>query len=109
MDEAKANEGITRAARREEWRALIAEQQASGKSASVFCRERGIPTWKFWYWRKALLNDSTTDNGFVQMQMSTAQETAAHVWVEVGRWRICVAPGFDPATLRQATEALTAP
>ena len=58
MDEAKTNEGLTRAARRKEWRALIAVQQASGKSATIFCRERGVATWKFWYWRKALLDDS---------------------------------------------------
>jgi len=108
MDEAKTSEGITRAARREEWRGLIAQQQTSGKSATNFCKERGIPAWKFWYWRKALLDDSAASNGFVQMQVSTAQETASHVWVEVGRWRICVTPGFDPATLRQAAEALTA-
>ena len=73
MDEEKTNEGITRAAQHEEWRGLIAEQHASGKSASVFCRERGIPTWKFWYWRKALLGDSAANNGFVQMQVNTAQ------------------------------------
>ena len=108
MDESTTNGAVTRVARREKWRMLIAEQQASGKSTTNFCKERGIPAWKFWYWRKALLDDSAANNGFVQMQVSTAQETASHVWVEVGRWRICVTPGFDPATLRQAAEALTA-
>jgi len=44
----------------------------------------------------------------VQMQASPEPETASHVWVEIGRWRICVTPGFDPTTLRQAAEALTA-
>lgn len=40
--------------RREEWRRVIAEQQAGGQGAAAYCRERGIPVWKFSYWRKAL-------------------------------------------------------
>ena len=107
MDETNISEGDGRAARREEWRRILAEQQASGRKAAAFCRERGIPAWKFCYWRKALIVEET--GGFVQMQVRTAQEAASHVWVEVGRWRICVMPGFDPATLRQTAEALTAP
>jgi hypothetical protein len=28
------------------------------------------------------------------------------LWVEAGRWRVGVAPGFDAATLRNVVEAL---
>ena len=107
MDETKTNTGDTRVAQRAQWRQIIAEQQASGKTAAAFCRERGMPAWKFWYWRKALLADGATDGGFVQMQVSAAREATAQVWVEVDRWRVCVAPGFDATTLRRAVEALT--
>jgi hypothetical protein len=106
MDETNISAGDGRAVRREEWRRILSEQQASGRKAAAFCRERGIPVWKFGYWRKALTVEET--GGFVQMQASTAQGTASHVWVEAGRWRICITPGFDPATLRLAAEALTA-
>ena len=106
MDDTNNSAGDGRAARREEWRRILIEQQASGRKAAAFCRERGIPVWKFGYWRKALTVAET--GGFVQMRVSTAQETVSHVWVKAGRWRICVLPGFDPATLRLAAEALTA-
>lgn len=108
MEEAKTNVGDVRATRREEWQRIIAEQQAGGRKASAFCRERGIPAWKFWYWRKALKSDSANDVGFVQVQERTARATTAQVWVDAGQWRVCVTPGFDAATLRRAVEALTA-
>ena len=111
MDETKSDETVTRASRREEWRQTIAAQQTSGQTAAVFCRERGIPAWKFWYWHKALSIDRVADNrsaGFVEMRVTASCETAAQVWVEAGRWRICITPGFDPETLRRAAEALTA-
>jgi hypothetical protein len=90
MDETKTNAGDARAARREEWRRILAEQQASGRKTAAFCRERGIPVWKFCYWRKALADDEA--GGFVQMQVSAAREAAAQVWIEAGRWRVYVAP-----------------
>jgi hypothetical protein len=31
----------------EHWRGIVSEQEASGLSASAFCRERTIPAWKF--------------------------------------------------------------
>ena len=37
-----------------EWQRLVMEQAASGRSASSFCRERGINDNRFFYWRKRL-------------------------------------------------------
>ena len=109
MDETKTNAGDTRVVQRAQWRQIIAEQQASEKTASAFCRERSIPAWKFWSWRKELLAEEACDGGFVQMQVRAAREIPpAQVWVEAGRWRVCVAPGFDATTLRRTIEALTA-
>ena len=108
MDETTNSMVDARAARREEWQRVIAAQQTSGQKAAAFCRERGIPVWKFCYWRKALSGEAADGGGFVQMRVSAAQEATAQVWVETGRWRVCVTPGFDAATLKQAVEALTA-
>ena len=109
MDERKTNAGDARTARREEWRRIIGEQQASGQRAAVFCRGRGISAWQFHYWRKAFSGDGAGRGGFVQMQVSAAREATAQVWVEAGRWRVCVAPEFDATTLRRAVETLAAP
>jgi hypothetical protein len=94
-------------ARREEWRRIIAEQLAGGQSAAAYCRERGIPVWKFSYWRGTLKvkAGAPAAGGFVELRPARRQ---AGVWVEAGRWRVSVEPGFDAATLLRALEALTA-
>ncbi len=96
-----------REARREEWQRIITEQQTCGQSAAAYCRERGIPVWKFSYWRKTL-NPTKADaapRGFVELRPPGC---ASGVSVEAGHWRIHVEPGFDAATLLRALETLTA-
>ena len=94
-------------ARREEWRRIIAEQQGCGQSAAAYCRERGIPVWKFSYWRKALnlAEADAAPRGFVELR---PPRRASGVSVEAGRWLVRVEPGFDAATLLRALEALAA-
>jgi hypothetical protein len=36
------------------WRGLLSEQQESGQSIAGFCRERALPVWQFYEWRKRL-------------------------------------------------------
>jgi hypothetical protein len=96
-----------RIARQEEWRRILAELDASGERATDFGRARGIPAWKISYWRKALKPVSSEgQGGFEQVRMSS-DRTPMALWVEAGRWRVGVAPGFDAATLRKVVEALT--
>jgi hypothetical protein len=95
----------SRAARREQWAARMAEQQAGGLSAAAFCRERGIAAWQFSYWRKALATSegSAAANGFVEMRPACR---ASGVWVEAGRWRVNVEADFNAVVLRRTLEAL---
>jgi hypothetical protein len=110
MDEATNSGAGAREARRDEWRRIVAEQQASGKSAAAFCSERGLPTWKFSYWQKRLAARGATSSGFDELRVvESALDAAGQVWVEVGRWRVGVAPGFDVATLRRVVETLGTP
>ena len=39
---------------RERWRAIVAEQRASGLSVSAFCRGKSIPPSSFYGWRQKL-------------------------------------------------------
>ena len=96
-----------REARREEWRRILAEQQGCGQSTAAYCRERGIPVWRFSYWRKALTAKAgaATPGGFVELRPA---RRASGVCVESGRWLVRVEPGFDAATLLRALEALAA-
>ena len=36
------------------WRGLFSEQQQSGQSIAGFCRDRALPVWQFYEWRKRL-------------------------------------------------------
>jgi hypothetical protein len=36
------------------WRGLLSEQQTSGQTIAGFCRERMLPVWQFYEWRKRL-------------------------------------------------------
>jgi hypothetical protein len=38
--------------RREHWQSLLGRWQNSGLSQAEFCRRRGIPVWKFLWWKK---------------------------------------------------------
>lgn len=101
-------QGMTRAARaarREQWAIRLAEQHAGGLSAAAYCREHGLATWQFSYWRKALATSetSTATNGFVELHPVSH---ASGVWVGVGRWRVNVETGFDAELLRRTLEAL---
>lgn len=40
--------------RTEQWRERIAQQAGSGKSVAAFCREQGIATQTFYWWRNRL-------------------------------------------------------
>jgi hypothetical protein len=106
METNERGRAATREARRNEWRQVLTELDASGESAAMFGRKRGIPAWKLLYWRHALKPVAAqSDGGFVQVGMR-AKEWVPTLWVETGRWRVGVAPGFDRTTLRQIVEAL---
>ena len=40
--------------RTEQWRERIAQQAASGKGVAAFCRDQGIATQTFYWWRNRL-------------------------------------------------------
>ncbi len=104
--ETTLNGAGVRAARREEWRRILADLDASGERASAYGRVHGIPAWKFSYWRKALSPHGPAEQaGFVQMRVRSGRSPTT-LWVEAGNWRVAVEPGFDAATLRQVVEAL---
>ena len=46
---------------REEWQALVSEQQASGLTQSAFCRQRGLALSTFHYWKRKLASAKTGD------------------------------------------------
>ena len=67
---AQQNEG-----ERLRWRGLLAEQKESGKSIAGFCRDRGMPVWQFYEWKKRLRQAESAS--FVAVELVASQTAAA--------------------------------
>lgn len=87
---------------REHWRALLAEQQASGRSLWAFCRARRLPQSTLYRWRARLAREHERP-AFVELRATERMDPPGEAAIELalanGR-RVLVRPGFDPQTLR---------
>lgn len=90
----------------EYWRGLVAEQASGTQKVTAFCRERGLPVWKFSYWRKRMAGRDGKDGGFVRLRTPPGGGEIA-IWIEAGACRVGVTPAFDASTLRRVVEALS--
>ncbi len=96
------------------WRGLVAEQNLSGQSVAVFCRERGLKSGQFFAWKKRLREAEAPR--FVAVEMAPAWEAKhaaasqnAAIEVRLSRGRsILVEPGFDAMHLRALLSVLEA-
>ena len=99
----------TREARRDFWRALIAQQQQSGLSVRAFCQQHRTSEYSFYQWRKRLAQQLPVKFALVD----TGRGTSSHVdTVEViftSGERLRIAPGVDAATLRSVLNILREP
>jgi transposase-like protein len=86
----------TRETRRDHWRQLTNEQEASGKSVRTFCREKDISEFSFYSWRRRLRSEQPVIFALVDTTGSAASTMIELVLTSGDRLRI---PG-DAATLR---------
>ena len=89
-----------------QWRGLVSEQIASGKSVAAFCRDRGLQAWQFYEWKKRLRESEPVE--FVEVQIavpaepvrpSTTRSSGIEIRLKEGR-SLVVEPGFDASHLR---------
>lgn len=64
--------------RRELWRQRIAQQEKSGHSVSVFCREQGLSEPSFYAWRQRLRKQNTPVR-FALVETKPAEETVPSI------------------------------
>jgi hypothetical protein len=88
------------------WRELISEQNQSGQSVAVFCRDRGLRAWQFYEWKKRVRESEPSK--FVEVRVaapaepvrpSRAQSSSIEIRLNRGR-SVVVEPGFDASHLR---------
>jgi len=99
------------AAKNDEWRARIAEQEGSGMSVKGFCKGRSFAEHQFYYWRKRLRN-AQQPMRFALVDRSVpraapATQTELELVLASGE-RLRISTGVDAATLRTVLEALRA-
>lgn len=103
------------------WRGLVAEQSGSGEGVAVFCRERGLPAWQFFAWKRRLREAEASHSGesaesvardFVEVKLAAPGVAAAGggaIELRLGRGRsLVVEPGFDTRHLRALLAVLEA-
>ena len=96
------------------WRELVAEQDRSGQSAALFCRERGIRAWHFYEWKKRLRDSEAAK--FVEVEVVACEESARPepvagraIEIRLAKGRsLMVESGFDRNHLRALLSVLEA-
>jgi len=82
------------------WRGLVSEQTESGQSAARFCRERGLPVWQFYDWKKRLVEGEVAKFVSVEVkpaQLAVSSSAPGDKAIEIRRRRGCrlvVEPGL---------------
>jgi len=97
---------------RARWRGLLLEQTESGKSIAAFCRDRGLPVWQFYEWKKRLRRGDA--DRFLAVEVTGTEVPAgraalrgAPIEIRLSRGRsVMVEPVFDAGHLRRLLSVL---
>jgi hypothetical protein len=88
------------------WRGLVLEQTQSGQSAAKFCRERNLRVWRFYDWKKRLVEGEVAKFVSVEVkpaELAVSSSVPGEKAIEIRLQRGCslvVEPGFDASHLR---------
>ena len=99
------------------WRGLLSEQGESGQSIARFCRDRGLPLWQFYEWKRRLRELEVKPFVAVEVVAAEAEDSTSTVPVtnaaiEVrlrGGRSLLVGPGFEADHLRRLLLVLEQP
>jgi transposase-like protein len=86
------------------WQAVIAEQEASGKSIREFCRERDLSEHTFYWWRRRFREEKPVSFALVEAK---AAVMPAKFELALSSGEVLHIPG-DVESLRMVFEALRA-
>ena len=92
--------------REKKWTELIRQQQQSGLSVSVFCRDRGFSDQAFYYWRKRLSGREPVRFALIAADGATTTDPAPIELLLASGDRLRIAPGTDALTLRTVLNIL---
>src|SRR5215469_7892581 len=91
------------------WRGLVSEQARSGQSVSAFCRGRNLHPPHFFWWRKRLREDTTTEFVEVQVKETASGPGDSRVEVRLQNGRsLLIGRGFDAEHVRAVLQLVEA-
>lgn len=103
---------MTHEERTAHWRAVVEKHAESGLNAAAFCREQQLKVSQFYRWHVKFRNNNDeqgrASTGFLEL-VPEKKQTGSGIRIKL-RDGVCieVERGFDPVTLRQAIETLSA-
>lgn len=83
-----------------DWRQIVEQQAASGKSIQEYCKGIGIHPNTFYRKRRAQKR-----SGMIEIRPTPSTEISALI-VSVGRYSVAIRGGFDAETLRSVLQVL---
>ena len=102
-------------ARVAEIRGTLGDLARSGQSVAAFARERGMPAWTLYDWRRRYgdgADGSVEQTGgepgaeIVRVEVTEQQRSKSAFEVEIGEFSICVSAGFDASELSRLLRVL---
>jgi hypothetical protein len=95
--------------RRAYWQEILGRWRASELSQAQFCRRRGIPVWKFAWWKKRLAAERVAPgSSFVPVQVVASSPAEELELVLRGGRVLRFGAGMDPARLTAIVAAVEA-
>ncbi len=91
--------------RRSYWNKLIAEQESSGATIQVFCKQRGIGVHSFYSWRRRLQKAAPVQFALLKTVTSRGAQASIELYLPSGE-RLCIGNDANVATLRGVLDAL---
>ena len=90
-------------AKAEEWRKLFERQRRSGKSIAAWCKQEGINTNRYYYWRQRLAEAGEDEEcgRFVRVEQAEAVELFVGEKV-----RLRIPANFDSMSLKRLLEVV---
>jgi hypothetical protein len=91
-----------------QWQATIEQWQHENSSVADFCRTRGIPQWKFHYWKRKIIidsSDSTSTAPFVELKDSS-NSSGIEINIHNQSFTLSIDNGFNEQTLSRVLKVI---